>query len=230
MNKTPLVAALLVTAMLAACGKKDKVDPPAAASTAPAPTAASAPPAIPAPAPTTEPTPEQQERAAKQARLDFATMEDGYINDARGQWAQAVKASSTFGDDNGKTPSEFSVATNIAGAPDDRRWMNNRPDMGFDWIEATYAKPVAATEVRLVCSNDACARSVSKLELQDATGHWNTLWSGLNDVPLEKRGPRNWFVKTFPKTTYPVQAVKVTFANNVERGYKEVDALQLIGE
>ena len=66
--------------------------------------------------------------------------------------------------------------------------------------------------------------------MQDATGHWNTLWSGLNDVPLEKRGPRNWFVKTFPKTTYPVQAVKVTFANNVERGYKEVDALQLIGE
>jgi len=228
MNKTPLVVALLFTAALAACGKKDTVNPQAAsASASPAPAPAAV--ATPTAAPATDLTPEQQEHAAKQAKLDFATMEDRYINDAHGQWAQAAKASSTFGDDNGKTPSEFRFATNIAGAPDGKIWTNNHQDMGLDWIEATYAKPVAATEVRLVC-DDICARSVTKLELQDTAGHWSTMWSGLNDVEPDGRGPRNWFVKTIPKTTYQVQAVKVTFANNVARGYKEVDALQLIGE
>ena len=44
------------------------------------------------------------------------------------------------------------------------------------------------------------------------------------------RGGRTWLVKTFPKTATKVKAVKLTFANNVSSGYKEVDAVQLVGQ
>ena len=49
-------------------------------------------------------------------------------------------------------------------------------------------------------------------------------------MKTDKRGSRTWFVRTFPQTTYKVKAVKYTIANNVQRGYKVVDAAQLIGE
>lgn len=84
--------------------------------------------------------------------------------------------------------------------------------MGFDWLEAGFAKPVAATEVR------------------DAQGQWHTVWSGLSDVKEDKRGSHTWFLRSFEKTPYRANAVKVTIVNNVERGYKVVDAVQLVGE
>jgi hypothetical protein len=49
-------------------------------------------------------------------------------------------------------------------------------------------------------------------------------------VKPEKRGSRSWFVKSFAATPYKVQAVKLTVANNVSRGHKHVDAVQLIGD
>ena len=224
MNKTSLTVAFLFAASLVACGKKLDSAPPAAPSPAPAP-------AVPAPtpAPIAQPTQAQSDLAEKQAKLDYATMEDGYLNDAHGQWAQSATASSVFGDDQGKTPSEGNLASNIAGKPDGRSWTNNRQDMGFDSFQAAFAKPTVATGVRLVC-NEYAIRSITKLELQDPTGQWSTVWSGISDIQPEKRGPRNWFVKAFPKTAAPIQAVKATFANNVASGYKEVDAVQLIGE
>ncbi len=67
-------------------------------------------------------------------------------------------------------------------------------------------------------------------ELQDAQGQWNTVWSGISDGKVDRRGPRTWFVRTFEKTSYPVSAVKITIANNVEPGLKSIDAVQLVGE
>ena len=72
--------------------------------------------------------------------------------------------------------------------------------------------------------------AVSKIELQDTQGNWNTVWSGLSDVQVDRRGNRTWFVNKFAKTAYQAKAVKITIANNVQRGYKVVDAVQLIGE
>jgi hypothetical protein len=100
----------------------------------------------------------------------------------------------------------------------------------MDWLEASFAKPVAAKEVRVVFENGEGVEAVSKMEVQDAQGKWNTVWSGLSDVKHDQRGNRTWFVRTFEKTAYPVSAVKITIANNVERGYKVVDAVQLVGE
>lgn len=161
--------------------------------------------------------------------MDYATMEDSYINDPHAQWATTGKASSTFGDERGE-PSPSNLASNIAGAVDGESWTNNHLDVGMDWLEASFAKPVAATEVRVVFQNGAGVEAVSKVELQDAQGKWNTVWSGLSDVKRDDRGNRTWFVRTFEKTAYPVNAVKITIANNVQRAYKVVDAVQLVGE
>jgi hypothetical protein len=37
-------------------------------------------------------------------------------------------------------------------------------------------------------------------------------------------------VRKFDKTKTPTKAVKITIANNVQSGYKVVDAVQLVGE
>ena len=76
--KTRLVLALLGSLALVACKKKEEpVQEPAA----PAPAVAAAA-AAPAPEPVVD-----EEAAKKKALLDYATMEDNYRNDAKGQWA-----------------------------------------------------------------------------------------------------------------------------------------------
>jgi hypothetical protein len=207
--------------LLAACGKKSA---PAPAEQAPAspPAAQTAPPAAAA-------TPDQAELAKKQALMDYATMEDQYLNDAAGQWASAVKASSTFGEEPGKEPSSVNAAANMVGKPDGKQWTNANQNMGFDWVEASFAKPVHATEFRAVFERGKGVEAVSKLELQDTEGKWYTVWSGISTTKRDERGDRTWLVRSFPATTYTVKAAKLTIANNLENDYKVIDALQLVG-
>ena len=163
------------------------------------------------------------------ALLDYATMEDTYINDPRAQWASAAKASSEFGQAQGSV-NDVSKAKNIVGPVDGNAWTNDSQNIGFDWVEASFAKPVHATEIRVVFTAGQGVEAVSKLEVQDMDGHWTTVWSGLSDTKTDARGNRTWFVRTFDKTTAPVKTVKMTIANNVQSGYKVVDAIQLVGD
>jgi hypothetical protein len=212
---------ILATAIaLSACQKKPEEAPPAS-------TRESAPPVAQAPA-QAEPTQADRERAEKQAALDYATMEDSYLNDPKGQWAKEATASSVFGETGSSGASDVNKPQNMVGKPDGRQWTNDHQDMGFDSVEASFEKPVHASEVRVVFSDGA--EAVSKLEVKGVDGAYTTVWSGLNEDPADSRGPRHWFVRKFATTAGPVQAVKVTLANAVERGYKVVDAVQLIGE
>lgn len=219
MHTLTLTALLLAPLLLAACEKPP--EPVADAPAEPAPAAEPTAPAAPA-APV-----DDSEQAKRQAALDYATMEDKYINDASAQWAESATASTTFG---GAQPDDNRLAKNVAGPVDGLTWINNQQDVGFDWLEAAYAKPVNATEVRLVLPGDQGVEAISKVELQDTDGKWNLIWSGLSDVKEDRRGNRTWFVRSFPATAYKVKAVKYTFANNVQHGYKVVDAAQLIGQ
>ena len=227
MMKHQATIALVMSALiLSACHKKEQPEV-APAVAAPVPAAA---PAAAATAPAVEQTADQQEMAKKQALLDYGTMEDKYLNDPKGQWAATAKASSTFGDDNGKEPSEVNMAKNAVGPSDDRDWSNNNQDKGFDWLELSYAKPVNATEVRVIIPGGDGVEAVNKVELQDTDGKWNTVWSGISEVKQDKRGNRTWFVRSFDKTAYKVKGVKITIANNIQHVYKKVDAVQLVGE
>ena len=214
MLNSKVVALVIACAALASCQKQSE------------PTASIPPPCVKPSAPAGD-TAEARELARKQAALDYATMEDEYLNDAKGQWAREATATSSFGETRGKV-ADSNKPHNIAGKPDTRTWTNDRQDMGFDTFEAVYEKPVHATAVRVVITDGV--EALSKVELRDTTGAWVTAWSGISDVKPNAHGPRTWFVRTFEKTAQPVQAVRVTIANAVDKGYKHVDAVQLIGE
>jgi hypothetical protein len=217
------VAALVSLAVLvAACHKKAEEAPAAPAA---APAAPAAPPVAAAP-----PSAEEEALAKKKVLLDYAVMEDKYLNDARGQWAAEAKASSVFGDDNGRTPSESNMPARATGPADDREWNNNNIDKGFDWLELGYAMPVNATEVRVVIGSGKGVEAISKVELLDTDGSWHAVWEGISDVKRDQRGSRTWFVRSFDKTPYKAKGVKLTFANNLQREYKVVDAVQLVGD
>jgi hypothetical protein len=158
-------------------------------------------------------------------------MEDQYINDPHAQWASSASASSIFGDDNGaKKSDDINGPDNVIGPVKSRGWMNNHQDVGFDWLQVGFEKPVFATEIRVVFDDGQGVEAVNKLEVQDAQGQWVTVWSGLSDTIPDKRGTRTWFVRKFDKTKSTTKEVKVTIANNVQRGYKVIDAVQLVGE
>lgn len=195
--------------------------------------AASTPPAAAAPAPAAEPaeqTREQREAAEKKARLEYATMEDGYLNDARAQWAMSAKASSSFGEKQPPADPTESRAWRATGRADGNTWSQAEQDIGMDWLELGFDKPVQATAVRAVFTGSEAIEAITKVELIDEAGAAHAVWSGLSDDKHDKRGERTWLVKTFPMTATKVKAVKLTFANNVASGYKEVDAVQLVGE
>jgi hypothetical protein len=224
MKNSVALTLIMGTLVLSACGKKKE---PVAQNT-PAPAAATQ---SMTPAPAAEPSQDDAERAKKQALLDYATVEDQYINDPHAQWAITASASSTFGDDNGAKPAESNAAANAIGPVDGKDWTNNHQDVGMDWLQLGFAKPVSATEVRVAFGErGAGAEAVSKVEVEDAQGHWVTVWSGLSDVKVDSRGTRTWFVRKFDKTQTPTKGVKITIANNVQRGYKVIDAVQLVGE
>lgn len=227
MKKISRLALMLAPLVLVACNKKEPDPAPAAVTVVvPAQAAATAQPAA-AAVSEENMTDEQRATAKKQAALDYGHMEDKYINDAKAQWASAAKASSTFGD---PAPSDSNLATNAIGTLDGKEWTNNNQNIGFDWLEVGFAKPVFATELRAVITSGDEVGAMNKLELQDTEGKWHTVWEGISDVKVDERGPRTWFVRSFPKTAYKVQAAKYTIANNVEPGYKNIDAVQLVGE
>lgn len=212
-------ALLLLPLLIVACKKADTTVP----ATLPAP----APVAAPSPPNPAELTDAQRAEAEKKSALDYATMEDKYINDPRAQWASSATASSTFGEPD---PSDSNLPKNVTGKVDGNDWVNNNQTIGFDTLEVGYEKPVAATEVRLVVPDGEGIGTISKVELQDTEGKWNVIWSGVPDGKRDERGPRSWYVRSFDKTPYKVKAVKYTIANNLLHGYKKVDAAQLIGD
>lgn len=171
-------------------------------------------------------------RKEQQDKLDYATMEDGYLNDAKGQWAASATASSSNGSANDASPDEHVSYSpwQATGAPNGDDWLNNSQDVGFDWIQLKYANAITPTEVRAVLGDREAPESITKVEFIDTTGKSHTVWSGLNDTKRDERGQRTWFVRKIDKADYMTDTVKLTFANNVSSGYKHVDAVQLIGQ
>jgi hypothetical protein len=242
MQSTPVLTPLILCTalLLGACGKKPH--DAGATTAAPAAEAAAKPPtpvATPTPAAPAAPvaaatasTPLDPEAAQRQAKFDYSAMEDGYMTDAKAQWASSAAASSSFDekpDAPPKAPAD-SRAWKATGKPDANAWFQLSPDIGFDRLELGFAKPVQATEVRVVMTSSEAVEAITKVELIDAAGAVTSVWSGLSDQKRDPRGSRTWFVRKFDKTAQPIKAVKLTFANNVATGYKEIDAVQLVGE
>lgn len=234
-------ALLLPALLLAACAKKAPAPEPASDAT-PAPAAApAATPAAPAPAPAAAntaaagnnplPTPqmdmenmstEQKEMAKRQAKLDYSNMEDGYISDTNAQWASTASATSEYGG------SSYEPA-NATGKVDGKNFATKGSDVGFDSLEVGFQNPVNATQLRVAISDGYGLEGITKVELQDTDGKWNTVWSGINTVKVDRRGARTWFVQPIEKTTYKAKAARITKSNNLSTDRLYVDAVQLVG-
>lgn len=235
--KHELLVLTVATALALTACKKQADDaaaapaPEAAAESAAAQPEAAAPAATAEAAPTAAPSEADAERAAQQAKLDYATTEDGYINDAKAQWATSAKASSSYGYDSAPAADDKASYTpwQATGAVNGESWSNKNQTVGFDWLEAGFDKPVSASEIRVVLETGHGAKGITKIELLDTEGKAHTVWSGLSDSKRDERGPRTWIVRKFEPTAYQVKGAKITFANNVENDYSYIDAVQLVG-
>jgi hypothetical protein len=146
--------------------------------------------------------------------------------DLAGQWA----ASGTAGTQYGKTQYSAAKATGAPSVPvvgnSSDAWCPASKTSGTDWLEVTFAQPVHATEVR-VRQNDA-AGAIAKIEGIDADGTTHVWWEGVDPYVATTRDIV-WFAVRVPKTDYLVAKVKITLNLAAGPGWKEIDAVQLVG-
>lgn len=224
-HSTLLCSVLCIILVSTACKKSaDKSETTAAP--AATPSAAPAPAAPAAPASGAADSGATAETTAKLAAAEWAIKQDEIKNDASGQWAIAVTASSTYND--AKGTASFS-ANQVTGAPNVDKygdsgdaWAPKTPDAGIEWLDLKYPKPVYATAVRV---RESCGSgAVIKIELFDEQGVAHTAWAG-NDPTTDL----NYLMVNIPKTPYKTARVKITLATNVVPGWNEIDAVQLVG-
>ncbi len=147
--------------------------------------------------------------------------------DAAGQWAATAIAGSQYG----KTQYSAAKATGapdvptVGNSPD--AWCPAGKDSGTDWLEVTFATPVHATEIR-VRQNDA-AGAITKIEAIEPDGTLHVWWEGVD--PLVAKAARDiaWFAVRVPKTPYLVAKAKITLNLAAVPGWKEIDAVQVVG-
>ncbi len=147
--------------------------------------------------------------------------------DTNGQWATSATAGSQYGR-TGYSAAQATGAPNVpvaGNSPD--AWCPAVRDKGVDWLEVIFAKPVRATEVR-VRQNDASG-AIAKVEAFEPDGTAHIWWEGVD--PYKMPGMREivWFAVRVPRTAYLVARVKLTLNLASGPGYKEIDAVQLVG-
>lgn len=174
---------------------------------------------------------ESQPQVAPEALQAYQQMEAQYMADPAAQWAVSATASSSQGEVAASQPLVFveRLVWRATGAADDRTWRNGQPDEGVDWLEVGFERAVQTDEIRVAMKGRAAVGAITRVDVIEEGGQYRTLWEGRSDVLPETRGDRTWFVRRFERTPFKVQGVKLIFANHAAPGYKEVDAVQLVG-
>jgi hypothetical protein len=190
------------------------------------------------PPPTVSSTPPTLAIAANNAggatlRFDGSVVNAAELSDAKivsdpaGQWAATATAGSQYG------RTQYS-ATQATGAPNvpvagnsPDAWCPAVRDKGLDWLEVTFAIPTRATELR-VRQNDASG-AIAKIEAFEADGTGHVWWEGIDPHVAGSVREIVWFAVRLPQTSYLVAKVKLTLNLASGPGYKEIDAVQLVG-
>lgn len=148
-------------------------------------------------------------------------------SESKGQWAVSATAGSqydkrTYSAAKATGAPDVSVAGNSPDA-----WCPAGKNTGTDWLEVVFAKPVHATEVR-VRQNDTVG-AISKIEAIDSAGATHVWWEGVDPYVASATREIVWFAVRVPKTDYLVAKVKITLNLAAVTGWKEIDAVQLVG-
>jgi hypothetical protein len=147
--------------------------------------------------------------------------------DAAGQWAAGATAGSQYGNSG-------YAAIKATGAPDvpvfgdsPSAWCPAGKNSGTDWLEISFAKPIRATEVRVRQTN--APGGITRIEAIDPGGTAHVWWVG--DDPYKPSAVREtvWFGVRVPPTAYLVAKVKITLILAAVPGWKQIDAVQLVG-
>jgi hypothetical protein len=169
----------------------------------------------------------------KDAKIKVEPDEKKFVNDPKGQWPYDVDASSTRANKNddfdlGYSNIQMIGKPNVKAYGDDKNaWSPAQENKGSEWIRASYTKTVNATEVRV--RQNMGPGAITKVELFDDKGQSHLIWEGKDDNKYEPN-KIEYFVISFPKTSYKVKSVKLTLATDRVPGWNEIDAVQLIGE
>ncbi|MDP3068663.1 MAG: hypothetical protein Q8N18_00160 [Opitutaceae bacterium] len=161
-----------------------------------------------------------------------ADLDDKKIRaDAAGQWAASATASSQYGTPRyapAQATGAPSVPLGMAGDNPDA-WCPAKKDEGIEWLEVTFAKPVPATEVRVLQNNTPGA--IAKVEVIEPNGTVHLWWEGKDPYIAPAVREIAWFVVRVPKTAYAVAKVKLTLnLAATTSGWKQIDAVQLVGQ
>ena len=171
-----------------------------------------------------------KDQADREKKVKEALEEDRILKDSMGQWAVTAEASSTYGDHKDKdtwTPAQMTGAPDVEKYGDDgRAWTSLEAEKGIEWVLLSYEKAVNATEIRI--RQTFTPGAIIKIELIDEKGTSHTVWEGIDKVKYEP-DKIQYFVSKFDKTDYKTRKIKITLANNTIPGWKEIDAVQLVG-
>jgi hypothetical protein len=232
----PFTVYLISPLLLLAFGcKKTESTPAPASSSQPAPVAAASAPAAPPAAALEAAAPSVpvtlngitlSSTTGSGKSVDWALKQNEIKNDPAGQWAVSAMASSSWEDAKDQeryAPWQATGAPNVDEESDSpASWTPKTASAGIEWLELTFPRAVSATGLRIRESDSAGA--IIKVELIDTGNQSHALWSGTDPT----RG-LNYLMLSFPKTTYKANRVKITLATNLGPGYKEIDAVQLLG-
>jgi hypothetical protein len=221
-STSPRMAATQTPAATPAPGRKSA----APVSPAPMPPSAAAPGPSPAPVPT---TPSRSGAPSSGTIVPAAELVDAKVRaDPAGQWAASAAAGTQYGRGTPYSPSQATGAPNVPMAGNSpNAWCPAVPDRGMDWFEATFANPVRATEVR-VRQNDGVG-AIVKVEAIEPDGTSHVWWEGVDPYQRGRVREVVWFAVRVPTTPYLVARVKLTLNLAAGPGYKEIDAVQLVG-
>ena len=71
--------------------------------------------------------------------------------------------------------------------------------------------------------------AIVKVEVFSSDGQSAVVWSG-RDITAYAKNQVAWFVVTFAPPSFLVQTVKLTLDSAAIKGWKEIDAVQLVGD
>jgi len=152
--------------------------------------------------------------------------EAAILADSRGQWAASASASSEY------APDRYS-AIQATGAPNVDRyadhpnaWCHSGRSVDSEWLEVGFANPVRATEVRI--RQTYVPGTLARIEAFGDGGEHALLWEG-TDPHTYPSWEISWFVLRFPETDFPVSRVRLTLNVGEISGWKQIDAVQLVG-
>lgn len=151
------------------------------------------------------------------------------LADAAGQWAASAKASSQYGTP-GYAAAQATGAPNIPlglAGDNPEAWCPAEKNAGSAWLELSFEKPVHATEVRVRQNNAPGA--IARIEVIDVDGATHLWWEGIDPFVAPPIREIAWFAVRVPRTEYLVAKVKITLNLATVEGWKQIDAVQLVG-